>query len=260
VVWFRDFGADTVAAKESILIKVTSVPCFNLLVPSAHGFLFGLCTGVAKKNDDLINNLSRSIHGLYMPGESTGLVQLLPNLCKQGFRPLCPELLVAEGCCTWETLWSAFCEFTKDMLIPLADLGYVHSDVRPGIDETSNLLFSSKAGIRMIDLDSLSTFAGYRRSEAAIKNARYIRLRYLGFGQQKMIAEYFVYLQMICVAESWLKRVKNDDVNANALIRNSGRMSDPFTVDRKRIEVVLVEYQSLFDQEDSTKLSAQGSA
>jgi hypothetical protein len=61
---------------------------------------------------------------------------------------------------------------------------------------------------------------------------------------------YFVYLQAICVAESWLKHKRNEDVDANDLLRSSGRVPSPSPVNAKRIEEVVVEYQKLFAQED----------
>jgi hypothetical protein len=151
-------------------------------------------------------------------------------------------------------LWSAFHAFVKDILIPLASLGYIHSDICVGYDETSNVLYSSTEGIRMIDLDSICSLSGYIVSESAIKNERYIKTHHLGQREGIYDALVFVYAQVICVAESWLTQKRNEDVNANSLIRNSGRMSDPSLVDMELIEEVLVAYQGIFAREDERSL------
>ncbi len=38
-------------------------------------------------------------------------------------------------------LWKAFIELLRNVLIPVADLNVTHPDIRPGHDETSNILY-----------------------------------------------------------------------------------------------------------------------
>lgn len=62
-------------------------------------------------------------------------------------------------------LWGRFCTLVKNTLLPLATVGIVHPDIRPGYDFTSNILLHVPADENMdegdmalIDLDSLTDF------------------------------------------------------------------------------------------------------
>jgi hypothetical protein len=65
----------------------------------------------------------------------------------------------------------------------------------------------------------------------------------------------FVYLRVICVAEAWLNKVKNDEVNVNDLLERSGkeRVGKYMNIGVSDIEEILGEYQSRFEAMDSMK-------
>jgi hypothetical protein len=251
IFWCRDDPLKGVGA-EDVLIKVTSIPCYNMLVRGTQSILFNPSSWKTRK--DIVDLLSHSLHALYVTEQSTGLVQLLPNLKKQGFHPLRPEVLLNRFDCNWNLLWVALSEFVLGTLVTLADAGIIHADIRPGYDETANLFYSGKE-IRMIDLDGLVLFTTWRREGLAIEHPKYIQLNEL---EGIHGALDFVYLQVIIVAETWLGKLKNRDVNANALLARSGLLTDlgKLVVDVARIREVLESYEKRFDDEDRRRTAS----
>jgi hypothetical protein len=112
----------------------------------------------------------------------------------------------------------------------------------------------------MIDLDSLCSLMGYETSLSAIPNVRYISTKNLGLRKKDFTALHFVYLQVIFIAESWIQKKKNDDVDAKDLLLNSGRLSSALTVDVNVIRVVLDDYQRCFTALDEAMLALQGAS
>jgi hypothetical protein len=197
-----------------------------MLVRGTHGILFNPSSLKARK--DLVDILASSLHALYVTEQSTGLVQLLPNLRHQNFHPLRPQALLSSNGCNWNLLWDAFRRFVLGTLVVLADAGVIHADLRPGYDETANLFYNGEE-IRMIDLDSLVWFSVWRQEGLAIDHPKYIQLKEL---DGIHVALDFVYLQVILVAEAWLGKLVNRRVNANALLARSGLLPDS---DDKRV-------------------------
>jgi hypothetical protein len=107
------------------------------------------------------------------------------------FGPIKPEELSAPG--EIQNLWNGFIDLNKRVLIPMANMGIVHADLRPGWAETSNILRKRLPnGIEMLELidyesvcelkdvptsNTDSTFcADYDRS---VENEDYTALRHL---------------------------------------------------------------------------------
>jgi hypothetical protein len=204
-------------------------------------------TNVAKK-------LYPSLHGFYRMLYPSGIVQLLPNLYKQGFRPLCPEALLREAGMSWTKLWDAFGHFALDTLVTLASTQIVHPDIRPGCDETANLLYDKKE-IRMVDLDSLCTFIGWEETARRLKSPQYINVYDLDRRVRRALA--FVYLQVILVAEVWLAQVRNEDVRTKELLENSGKLPESgsaLTVDCELVKSLVREYRQKFEKKDRTAM------
>lgn len=107
----------------------------------------------------------------------------------------------------------------------------------------------------MIDLDGLVLFTTWRREGLAIEHPKYIQLNEL---EGIHGALDFVYLQVIIVAETWLGKLKNRDVNANALLARSGLLTDlgKLVVDVARIREVLESYEKRFDDEDRRRTAS----
>jgi hypothetical protein len=86
----------------------------------------------------------------------------MPHLIKQGFEPLRPETL--KGTARWKGMWDAFKELVTGTLIPPAENGIIHLDLRPGFNSTANLLFCrSPYTMRMVDMDSLIPYRNWSR-------------------------------------------------------------------------------------------------
>jgi hypothetical protein len=202
------------------LIKVTSLPCFNVLVGNT-GYLFELGTGLLPPAE-IRSVLSRSLHGVYVTRDARGMVQVLPSLRRRGFDRLRPAV-AAEEEGGWGRLWSAFEEFVLTTLVPLAQARIVHPDIRPGFDETANLLYHSEEGsMVMVDLDSLCSYRSW--ASRGSKNKRYIKLRELK-GVEALTALDFVYLQVVSVAEAWLAGTTGREVDANdSILRRRGEL------------------------------------
>jgi hypothetical protein len=222
VFWCPESFAE--AEVQEVLIKVTSLPCFNVLVGNT-GYLFELGTGLLPPAE-IRSILSRSLHGVYVTRDARGMVQVLPSLRSRGYDRLRPAIVVEEEG-GWSRLWSAFEEFVLTTLVPLAQARIVHPDIRPGFDETANLLYHSEEGsMVMVDLDSLCSYRSW--ASRGSKNKRYIKVRELK-GVEALTALDFVYLQVVCVAEAWLAGTTGGEVNANDLIlrRRGGELLAP---------------------------------
>jgi hypothetical protein len=254
VLWLQPDGTEYDDAEVSVLIKVSSVACFNTLVGDvSNGILFDPESWKSKA--DVAKKLYPSLHGFFVTSLNAGIVQLLPNLYDQGFRPLRPEDLQKEPGFKWTKLWDAFGEFVLGTLVTLADAAIVHADIRPGYDETANL-FCKDAEIRMIDLDSLCKLKGWQSKEGSLKNyPRYINTRELAKWVRINKSLAFVYLQVILVAQTWLEQEQKKDVDANWLLKKSGKLprtGSILDVDRDCIQGVLLEYRAVFDGKDHT--------
>jgi hypothetical protein len=154
VFWCRDTYDDK---ETSVLVKVSSRLCFNLLVPPGNAYLYGSADDVWKLRRTVREVLSRSLYGFYVTPGKHGLVQLLPNLVEQGYVVLRPKDWLFED--TWSALWDAFAQLVTGTLLPLARYEILHADLRAGYDVTSNVLYNPVAGsMRIIDLDSLCDF------------------------------------------------------------------------------------------------------
>jgi hypothetical protein len=233
--------------EEEVLVKVTSLPCIGTLV-DVDGYLFNLGGGGPRPTEEaVVKIISRSLHGVYVTAEETGLVQLLPNLYAQGFEALRPAAVVErEG---WIPLWTAFENFVSETLVPLAQEDIIHPDLRAGYDETANVLYNPRTGsIVMIDLDSLCRLRSWKMRGRDDK--RYLRLLNLRTkGVTVRTALDFVYLQVICFAEVWLAKELQTNVDSHSLIAGRGNLLATLRsgIDAAKIESLLHGYRPKFE-------------
>jgi hypothetical protein len=226
---------------QTVLVKVVSRACFGLLV-GVEGILWKHDFGHIRRY------LSPSLHGvctIYENGEKRGLVQIMPDLTLDQFEPLRPAAL-EKSREKWQGLWAAFEALVQGTLIPLADADVIHPDLRPGHNRTANLLYSPTLGeIRVIDLDSLVLFPDWVCAD--------VDDRYLTKTPHPALPEIETAHQVIVITDTWLQRIKEDDVNAativftNAMIEDWTRQDPAGLCDRAFILTKLGEIGAQFD-------------
>jgi hypothetical protein len=229
----------------SVLVKVTSMSCFVLLVPSGRAYLYGIEDDVWKLRKGVRDVLSKSLYGFYVTPGKHGLVQLLPNLIEQGYGELRPKDWLFED--TWSAVWDAFAQFVAGTLLPLAKYEILHTDLRAGYDVTSNVLYNPTCGgsMRMIDLDSLCSL-WYLCGMSSTRDKRNFNPRYLP-AKMRDSALGFLLAQVMCVSEAWLGGIRDADVNATDIITEAAHSIEDVkgaaTVDEGLIAKVLAHYR-----------------
>jgi hypothetical protein len=256
VFWCRENVSEGEEDEEpEVLIKVTSIPCFNVLVES------DILVGIGSKGfatRAIVDILSRSLYGVYVTEGETGLVQILRNLRWQGYRRLRPKSVVQEKGGNWSSLWRAFENFISDTLIPLARADIVHPDIRAGFDETANLLYNSeKASIVMIDLDSLCLYDTWKKIPLCEWD-KYLNLKILRKSNLEVrLPLDFVCLQVACIAEVWLAEAEHDKVDATSAVlrgRTDYLLKDGRTIPREnKVAAVLDHYRLRFAEKDGDR-------
>jgi hypothetical protein len=236
---------DTYATKEvSVLVKVSSRSCFNLLVPPESAYLYGLVERLWNADDDIRQVLSESLYGVYTTPGKSGLVQLLPNLVQQRYRVLRPEHWLFED--TWSTMWDAFAALVTGTLLPLAKYDILHADLRAGYDVTSNVLYNPTSGsMRMIDLDSLCDFDSLTGLTFTRDKRNFAPDDLPPHLQKTALA--FLLGQVMCVSQAWLGGIRDADVNAARITAEPAKLIDDVKgaaeVDEALIAKVLAHYR-----------------
>jgi hypothetical protein len=143
---------------------------------------------------------------------NAGMLTIMSDLSAQGYTTLSAA---AGPNVNLSVLWEGFSNLVTNVLLPLASMGIVHADIRPGFDETSNILckFDEEgASLKLIDYESLvkiSTFVAPRKGN-------YIKL------VPNWTATTFVWWQCLAVAYAWKEKVPaktfSDDKGENALV------------------------------------------
>jgi hypothetical protein len=207
----------SVQGPKPVLVKVVSRACYGHLV-GVDGFLwqaeYGAFDGVRKC-------LAPSLHAFYVSfdsGKKRGLVQLMPDLSKQGFKPLRPETLF-EDVDQRRRLWIAFAKLVTDTLIPLAEAHIIHPDLRPGFNRTPNLLYNDEAGeMRIIDLDSLVSFYSWT---GPMKDSRYLtHTPYSSLPDLRTALEFLLY-QVAALADAWMNRIREGEANVEEIVAHN---------------------------------------
>jgi hypothetical protein len=196
-----DFFAETFSESKEVdvIAKVSSLTVHNVLIDP--------------------NKALRALERLKMQGKTikeigtvlfsviemeAGLVTIMADLSKQGYRTLKPK----EQQDKLALLWAGFADPVENVLLPMAENGIIHPDIRPGFDVTSNILCKledndTRAVIKLIDYESLILF---KKWIAPSHDGRYIAR------SSSLNATMFVWWQSICLAYAW-----DHQLDANAL-------------------------------------------
>lgn len=211
-----DFRADltTESKDEQVLIKASSRTVHFFLVDplSAYLALEKICytdvtlmlgrhlTTSARNlrlaHSVLLQEIGSVLHAAILIG--AGMVTIMAELSQQGFGSLSP--LNHSG--KLSVLWDGFCNLVSNVLLPMAKLNIIHADIRPGYDETSNILCKierrgtsdEKAVMKLIDYESVVVISGWN----APLNGSYIQKL-----SENWSATTYVWWQCLAVAYAW---------------------------------------------------------
>jgi hypothetical protein len=220
VMWYSD--AAKAQGVADVLIKVSSDPCYGRVVGD-EGLLQRSYEFKRFRESIAATTipqcLAPSLYGVFVPSFA-GLVQIMPDLTKSGFERLRPRSLTEAG--ESKMFWCSFRQFLEGVLLPLADAGVIHPDIRPGYDATSNLLYSKDTGeIRMIDLDSLVFLHNYKSNFNQDTRIISVHRSFYPYQREISTATDFLFGQVVVITESWFKEVADRDADANELFRHS---------------------------------------
>jgi hypothetical protein len=217
--WYSDASAAQGVTR--VLIKVSSDQCYGRLVGDEgllhRAYEYKHCEESIAAT--IPRCLAPSLHGVFVPCCS-GLVQIMPDLTELGFEPFRPRSLTEAG--KAKDMWCSFRQFVEFVLLPLADIGVIHPDLRPGYGSTSNLLYNKNTGeIRMIDLDTLVSEHNYKRDYNSDKRIISFHRRFYPHHREISSAMDFLFGQVVVITESWLKKVPDSELAARELFTGS---------------------------------------
>jgi len=190
-----------------VVIKVSSMALYKTLVePLIVSGAF-----LTLRNSSV---LEESVLCVWRPCKIS-LITAMRDLTELGFCDLKPCL-----CADLVALWSGFCDLVERVLLPLAHEGVVHCDIRPGWEETYNIMMmqmpEGSISLRLIDFESL----------AIIGDAEYLPTDYRSFHVQydmerpNKSALSFLWWQCMLIAYCWLNKVKSRDTNASMFVKD----------------------------------------
>jgi len=187
-----------------VVIKVSSLAVHRTLVNPLMAYIaFLKLTDVAALEETMLC--------VWCPCEIS-LITITRDLTELGFHNLKPKSYNNLG-----ALWSGFCDLVERVLLPLAHKGVVHCDIRPGWDETHNIMTRTSDGVismQIIDLESL----------ANVSQARYLledpHSFHLGYDKKRADANAlsFLWWQCVLMAFSWLRDIKSKDIQTKAFV------------------------------------------
>jgi hypothetical protein len=128
-----------------------------------------------------------------------GLITIMKDLTEEDYNVLRPSAYKDNLL----TLWAAFIELLRNVLIPMAKLKFIHPDIRPGYDETSNVLWkfndeadkSKGAIMKLIDFESIVRYDDWRAPDGS--QSLYIRR------ENNWNTATFLWWQCVAVAFAW---------------------------------------------------------
>ena len=131
-----------------IMVKVLSRAVHPQLLPPSS---FDRAMSELRENG-LLKPISDVLLAYHVRGGC--LTTVMVDLRKQDYRPLFPKKF--EG--RLEDLWTGFQNLVHKVLLPFAMQEVIHFDIRPGYDETSNILVKeSKSGVCLRIISQRST-------------------------------------------------------------------------------------------------------
>jgi hypothetical protein len=193
------FFPEKFSKEVDVIAKVSSLTVHNILIDPRTAVSALKTLKMKRKIRKEIGNVLYSVIDM-----QTGLVTIMADLSKQGYRTLKPK----EQRDKLAVLWAGFADLVENVLLPMAENEIIHPDIRPGFDITSNILCKlegndTRAVIKLIDYESLILFEDWIAPE---NDGRYVK------PGPTWNATTFVWWQCICLAYTW-----HHQLDANAL-------------------------------------------
>jgi hypothetical protein len=143
------------------------------------------------------------------------MITIMADLTKEGYKVLQPDECV-DDTLPLAKLWEAFTTLVETVLLPIAQIGCIHPDIRAGFDVTSNVLCQVKgkgknrqASLCVIDYESFIVFSLWQRPIS--KEFKFIR------SDNSWSAETFVWWQCLAVAYAWVEEKRQGEMERENL-------------------------------------------
>jgi hypothetical protein len=228
-----------------VLVKVSSRAVHGLLVDPSAAYMVLRCIPHFNPANDLPRHMAlekarlEEAHATLQNEISSvlvaavrmnaGMVTIMRDLSAEGYQALKPKYHPNK----LRSLWAGFSNLVNHVLVPMANMCFIHADIRPGYDETANILcrFESdgRASLKLIDFESVVEIKDWK----APLSGSYIKR------QNGWTATTFVWWQCVAVAYAWVRKVSAktlfEEKQDNALVGRlrvalEGRLQDPLLV------------------------------
>jgi hypothetical protein len=191
-----------------VVVKVSSCAVHDPLIDPIKTMM--ALMQISKYRGRLVREIGSVLHAAVQT--DCGLVTVQADLSKQGYRALRPQKYAGKQ---MRQLWGGFRELVENVLLPMAAIGVVHTDILPGFDVTSNILLKfskdDKACMKLVDYESLVFLSNWRYS--------LIDGRYTG-GERKWTGTTFVWWQCVWVGYAWCKELSASEVEQSKMIKD----------------------------------------
>ncbi len=190
----------------AVVVKVSTFAVHNPLIDPIS--TMSALLEISKCDRELTREIGGVLHAAVKT--NCGLVTVMADLSKQGYRALTPTKYARNI----NSLWVGFRELVERVLLPLAEIGVVHADIRPGFDVTSNILLKfdekdKKARMKLVDYESLVHLNDWSEHPAYGS--------YLG-GDLKWTGTTAVWWQCVYVGYVWCKQLNASEVEQSNVI------------------------------------------
>ncbi len=191
-----------------VVVKVSSFAVHNPLIDPIS--TMSALLEISNYPRELVKEIGSVLYAAVQT--NCGLVTVMADLSKQGYRALSPAKY--EG--KIKPLWSGFRELVEKVLLPLAAIGIVHADIRPGFDATSNILLKfdkkeKKASMKLVDYESLVHLNNWPKHPAYNS--------YIG-RERKWTGTTALWWQCVSVGYAWCKELSASEVEQSKMIRD----------------------------------------
>jgi hypothetical protein len=205
-------GSKQQTKPSNVLVKVSSTTVHDLFTDLSNPYnalrLINAVGGAL-----LVEEIGSVLHAI-VP-DVPALVTIMDDLTMDGYNVLKPVKHRERG--NLRVLWAGFQDLAERVLLPMAKLDIIHTDIRPGSDKTSNILCKfetdegglSKATLKLIDYESLVLYRGW--------DPHYLDGRYMQ-KDQGWDATTYLWWQCMAVAYTWKESINADSLRTDKVL------------------------------------------